>query len=89
MLHHTFITAPGNFINQRQFFFVIISQYCVFSLIIVFLLFRDPTALKGKYAKEKEGQFPCLAEYGGPVDPNTALGGFPGKGLETFLMIAV
>ncbi len=38
---------------------------------------RNPTATKGKYAADPEGQFPCLAEYGGPIDPNIALGGFP------------
>ena len=64
-----------DFINQTQFFSYYITVLCF--LFNFFFLFRDPTALKGKYAKEK-GQFPCLAEYGGPVDPNTALGGFPG-----------
>ena len=81
LLHHTFITVvPGNFITQGQICYSLlyyISQCCVFCFIIVFLLFRNPAALQGKYASKKEGKFPCLAEYGGPVDPNTALGGFP------------
>lgn len=40
---------------------------------------RNPTAtLDKEYAKDESNQFPCLGQYGGPVDPNTALGGFTG-----------
>ena len=37
------------------------------------MLIRNPTALEGKYV-----DYPCLAAYGGPVDPNTVVGGFEG-----------
>lgn len=41
---------------------------------------RNPTATIDKvYAKNVSNQFPCLSQYGGPVDPNTALGGFTGN----------
>lgn len=35
------------------------------------LLHRDPTSVN-----DTEFGAPCLAAYGGPVDPNVALGGF-------------
>ena len=35
---------------------------------------RNPTAPKSYYYKQKN--IPCLAKYGGFVDPNVALGGF-------------
>ena len=40
---------------------------------------RNPTALKSKGVPEGGPDIPCLGAYGGPVDPNTALGGFTCK----------
>ena len=42
---------------------------------------RTPTAIKDKNAKNKT--ISCLGAYGGPVDPNTILGGFPRKNFVT------
>lgn len=48
--------------------------------IIIYVNYRNPTATIDKdYAKKVSNQFPCLSQYGGPVDPNTALGGFTGN----------
>jgi Niemann-Pick C1 protein len=45
---------------------------------------RNPTAtLENNFKQKPEGQFPCLGAYGGPVDPNTALGGFNGTDFDT------
>jgi len=37
----------------------------------VMLLYRDPSSLNATGLN-----IPCMAEYGGPVDPSVALGGY-------------
>ena len=44
---------------------------------------RDPTSLN-----DTELGFPCMAAYGGPVDPNVALGDF-GEFCHEVIMIIV
>ena len=39
--------------------------------VILLCVYRDPTSLN-----DTDLGVPCLAAYGGPVDPNVALGGF-------------
>lgn len=40
-------------------------------------LYRDPTAVNDDYYEQQP--MSCLGDFGGPVDPNVALGGFPRK----------
>lgn len=49
---------------------------------VVLLLFshiRNPTATLDTQYTDPDHQIPCLGAYGGPIDPNTALGGFNSK----------
>ena len=44
--------------------------------------YRNPTAvLEAHYGQNASGQFSCLGAYGGPIDPNTVLGGFDGQSI--------
>jgi Niemann-Pick C1 protein len=45
---------------------------------------RNPTAtIDNNFGQSPKGQFPCLGAYGGPVDPNVALGGFQDHDYDT------
>ena len=45
---------------------------------------RDPTATKSYYYKQKNN--PCLAKYGGFIDPNVALAGFQSECVRVMVM---
>lgn len=51
-------------------------------------MYRTPTAIIDKSVTGNKS-ISCLAAYGGPVDPNVALGGFPRKQQFHFVILKV
>ena len=45
-------------------------------------LYRNPSSVNASDTYK-----PCLGEYGGPVDPNVALGGFPSQFIDYIIAI--